>query len=296
MIESVAEYLKQLEAELAGCDRALIQDALSDAEDHLATAVEMALLKTPEMSEAEVLPPLIEEYGSPAETASAYRDIESRISPGLAPEPRRKDGSLWRRFFGVLGAPGAWGAFFYMLLSGLTGMAYGLWAGLGFTLSLVSLILVIGLPLTGLYLFSLRGAALLEGRVVEALLGIRMPRKPLFVQKGLTWKGKLKALVTESHTWKCFGYMILQLPLGLVYFLLLLVSSSVALKCVLFPFLKWFLHRPLLDLPHCVLDVPWWGAPLISFGGIVLLTLILHMAKGIGSLHGRYAKAALVRR
>jgi len=32
MIESISKYLQQLEVELKGCDRALIQDALSDAE------------------------------------------------------------------------------------------------------------------------------------------------------------------------------------------------------------------------------------------------------------------------
>jgi len=296
MIEIISKYLQQLEVELKGCDRALIQDALSDAEEHLQTAVDKALEAAPGLSESEALPPLIERYGSPEETASAYREIESRISPGLTSVRRQAEISPWRRFFGVLGEPRAWGAFFYMLLSGLTGMAYGLWAGLGFAVSLISLIFIIGLPLSGLFLFSLRGATLLEGRIVEALLGVRMPRKPLFAHKGLTWKGKLKALVTESHTWKSFGYMVLQFPLGVVYFLLLLMLSSVALKCILFPFLKWFLHRPLLNLPYFALEVPWWGAPLISIGGIVLLSLILHMAKGIGSLHGRYAKSVLVRK
>jgi len=295
MIESIREYLRRLETELKGCDRALIQDALSDAEEHLSTAIDKIMEETPGVPEAKALPPLMERYGSPAETASAYREIESRLSPGLSLHGPTRGRSFFRRFFGILGRARAWGAFFYMLLSGLTGLAYGLWAGMGFAVSLVSLVFIIGLPLTGLYLFSLRGAALLEGRIVEALLGIRMPRKPLFVQKSLSWRGKLKALVTESHTWKCFGYMLLQLPLGSLYFLLLLAFSSAALKCILFPYLKWSLHNPLLDLPRFVLDVPGWAAPLIAFGGVVLLCLILHAAKAIGSLHGRYAKSLLVR-
>jgi uncharacterized membrane protein len=35
MIKSVDEYLQLLKKELEGCDAALIQDALSDAEEHL---------------------------------------------------------------------------------------------------------------------------------------------------------------------------------------------------------------------------------------------------------------------
>jgi hypothetical protein len=43
MINSIGDYLKQLRKELAGCDRAIIQDALSDAGEHLKNSVENLL-------------------------------------------------------------------------------------------------------------------------------------------------------------------------------------------------------------------------------------------------------------
>ena len=53
MIKSVEEYLDQLKNELNGSDAATIQDALSDAEEHLRAALANLREKQPEMSEAE---------------------------------------------------------------------------------------------------------------------------------------------------------------------------------------------------------------------------------------------------
>jgi hypothetical protein len=37
-----------------------------------------------------------------------------------------------------------------------------------------------------------------------------------------------------------------------------------------------------------------WAAPLLMLAGVVLLTLLMHLARGIGRLHAMYAKALLV--
>ena len=42
MINSIEQYLAELKKELAGSDRATIQDALSDAEEYLRTALNSA--------------------------------------------------------------------------------------------------------------------------------------------------------------------------------------------------------------------------------------------------------------
>ena len=42
MINSIEEYLNLLKIKLAGSDRATIQDALADAEEHLRAALESA--------------------------------------------------------------------------------------------------------------------------------------------------------------------------------------------------------------------------------------------------------------
>ncbi len=115
MIQSIDDYLSQLKKELSGCDRATIQDALSDAEEYLRTALNSVTSNDATISEADALSQIIERYGMPEEVATAYREIEHRITPALAqpsypdePERTRKakdERSFLNRFFGVFADP-----------------------------------------------------------------------------------------------------------------------------------------------------------------------------------------------
>ncbi len=181
------------------------------------------------------------------------------------------------------------------LLSGLTAFIYGLWAILGGALSFLSLILIIGIPVTGLFLLSLRGIGLIEGRLTEGLLGIRMPRRPVFVEPNLNWRQKYKALVTESYTWRIFAYLVLHFPLGLTLFFANFFLFSLSIKAMFYPVWFWLLDRPLLTLGQ-PLFLPVWSFPFIVAGGILMLFLTLHLSRIAGMLCGRLAKAMLVRK
>lgn len=294
MIINVEEYLEQLRAALRGCDPALIQDALADAEEHLRNSLESAMSGSTDAMEADALRPIIEKYGTPEEVASAYREMEIRFSPSFA-APRLKQWSSWSQFFAILTDARAWGSFLYLLLGLLTGCFYGLWTLFGTGLSVISLPLIIGLPVLGVFLLSIRAIALVEGRIVEALLGVRMPRKPLFVREGSAWKARFKSLVTDTQTWKSLGYLFLQFPLGSIYSFVIAILFGISLKCAFYPVWHLVLHRPLVTLSRPYFP-PGWLIPLISLAGCLFLPLTLHVAKWVGSFHGRYAKALLVRK
>jgi uncharacterized membrane protein len=297
MIKNITEYLAKLKTEMRGCDPALIQDALSDAEEHLQNALEEELKDYPRISKEDALKSSVERYGTPEEVASAYREIESRMRPALAPAKpaRTKKRSFWAQFFGAAGESRTWGAFLYILISGLTAAVYGTWALLGGVFSLFSLVLIIGIPVTGLFLFSLREIALVEGRIIEALIGIRMPRKPVFLRRGLNWRQKYKALITESHTWKIFAYLILHFPLGLTYFFITFMLLSLSIKFALYPVWFWVLERPLITLNQPFYPNVWF-IPLIALCGIAFFFSTLHLIRFMGRLHGRFAKSMLVRK
>lgn len=290
---SVDDYLWELKKALKGCDPALIQDALSDAEEYLRLEMESIQRKDPTLNEGEALLSIREKYGDPGEVAAAYRESESRFAIS-APALRSEGRPLLGRFYGILADPRAWGAFLYMLMGIVSGVFYGIWGMLGLTFSLLSLILIIGLPITGLFLLSVRGIALMEGRIVEALLGVRMPRKPLFFQQDLTWTGRFKALVKESFTWKALAYMVLQLPLGALYSLTTFLLFGFSVKCLLYPLWYLALNRPLVTIGQPIYPEVWM-IPLVCLAGGVLLPATLHAVKWIMGLHGRYAKALLVR-
>jgi hypothetical protein len=295
MCKDVHEYLEKLKKELKGADPALIQDALSDAEAHLRSALEDGLISTSGLSETDILQPIITKYGSPIEIAAAYRAIESHISPALAVSRPQDARSLWGKFFGVLAEARAWGAFFYLLLAFVTGIIFGGWALFGGLVSASSLLFIIGLPLFGLFLLSVRGIALLEGRIVEALLDIRMPRKPLFLRKGLSWSDKYIALVKDSYSWRAWLYTVLLFPLGIIYSMAFALFFVFSLCFIASPVLELVFHIP-LDLFGDNVFTPVWFLPVVCLAGFFLLPLTFHLAKLVGKVHGRFAKSMLVRK
>jgi hypothetical protein len=201
---------------------------------------------------------------------------------------------LLARFFGVVIDPRAYGAFFYLIFSLVLGIVYFTWAVTGISVSLGFIVLIFGVLFFGIFILSIRGISLIEGRLVEALLGIRMPRRSFFVtsERGL-W-AKFKSVILDKYTWFTLIYMLIMLPLGVVYFsvFITLIASSV-----------WLILEPVLqivyDVPVFVDNVsyyiPGWLTPFSMAGGILLFIITLHLARITGKLHGNLAKVMLVR-
>lgn len=293
MTKSIEEYLNQLKAELKDSDSATVQDALADAEEHLRTALTNLKQEQPEVSEEEALNRVVEQYGSPDETASAYKAVERLTHPVLA-SGSTKSQSIIARFFGVYTDARAWGALLYMLIAFVTGVIYFTWAVTGVSVSVSFLLFIFGFPFALLFLLSVRGLALLEGRLVEALLGIRMPRRPLFSHKDMKWLDRLKALVTDKATWLMIVYMLIQFVLGTVYFVLFVTVLSISLSFIAIPFFQELIQIPLIQFGSARYYFPIWSYPLCVLVGILLWTMFMNLARGIGQLHGRMAKAMLV--
>jgi len=265
----------------------------------------------PQISEAKAMEAIVEKYGIPGEIAAAYKEIESR-TPSAFARPKYKESEMviepeniqpvvvdtrpfYAKFFGIFADLRAWGSLLYLIFALGTGIIYFTWAVTGLSLSLGLLILIVGIPIAGIFLLSVRGIALVEGRIVEALLGVRMPRRPLFSRKDIGWWQKIKGMITSRHTWVAIVYMIFQMPLGIIYFTVIVTLVALAV---------WMIGRPIWEL---TLGLPafttmsyehytyWWGMPFYVIGGILLLTLIMHLVKAAGRLHGMWAKVMLVR-
>ncbi|MFA4947018.1 MAG: sensor domain-containing protein [Candidatus Krumholzibacteriia bacterium] len=295
MNEAIDDYLARLKAALAGADRATIQDALSDAEEHLSTALEQALETEPGIAADAALGTIIETYGAPAEVAAAYKEMENMTPIALAiPGPRivkpRK-----HRFFGVLGDIRTYGSLLYMLLSLATGIFYFTWAATGLSFSAGFIVLIIGLPFVTAFLLSARGIALIEGRIIEGVLGERMPRHIAFFRKDLGWWGGFKALIGDSSTWSAILYMILQLPLGIIYFTITITLISLSLGLIAMPILHYVFNFPFVQTNHHAYYLPGWSMPIVVMAGFFLAIVTLHVARGLGHMHARYAKKLLVK-
>lgn len=290
---TIPEYLEQLRAALRGADPAMIQDAVYDAEEYLRSE----LAEQSGKSEAEVIASVAGSYGAPEEVAEIYRDTEVTVNRALrAPvQPKRK--SALGQFFGVVVDPRTYGALFYMLLSLATGVVYFTVVTTGVSLSLGLMILIIGIPLLVLFLGLIRVLSLVEGRIVEVLLGERMPRRPLYTQKGKGWLERIKEMFTDGRTWTAMLYFLMMLPLGIAYFTIAVTGLSVALSLIVAPIAMLFGMGGHLTLDGLsVVDATGpWAWPLLILAGVLLLFATLHLARGIGKLHGLLAKHLLVR-
>jgi uncharacterized membrane protein len=292
---SVSQYLEHLKAALAGEDPALQQDALYDAEEYLRAEI----AQHPDKSEADVLELIASTYGAPEEVADAYRTTEATVRTALAPPARPPARSVLGRFFSVFTDSRAYTSLFFMLLSLVTGIFYFTVVVTGLSMSAGFLVLIIGIPFFLLFLGLVRVLALAEGRIVESLTGIRMPRRPVYAQRDLPWYQRIKTILTDRHTWLALLYMIAMLPLGIAYFTLAITGVAVSLGLVGASIFQGIHDLGITDFGIPAGDfhseIPTVLLPIVALLGAVLLTLVMHLAKGIGIMHGHLAKNLLVR-
>ena len=295
---TVPEYLEQLRKALAGADPAMIQDALYDAEEYLRSE----LAENPGRSEAEVIAAVASSYGAPDEVADIYRDIEATVQTALrSPVPRPRK-SLAGRFFGVVADPRTYASLFYMVLALATGVFYFTWVVVGFSTAAGLSITLVGIPLLILFFGSVRVLSLVEGRIVEVMLGERMPRRPLYSARGRSIWQRIGDMFTDPRTWSTLLYMLLMLPLGVAYFTLAVTLLAVGLSFVLAPIAVWTgLAEEWFDMHDMVLvgidgvALQGWELVLMLVAGVLLLFATLHLARAIGRCHGLLAKHLLVK-
>src|SRR6185369_7183476 len=213
---SIEDYLKQLREALKDADPALIQDALYDAEEYLRAEV----ASHPEKSEADVLELIASTYGAPEEVAAAYKDTEAKVSAALRPvQPKSAQSpSAIRRFFGIYSDPRAYTSLFYMLLTLATGIVYFVFVVTGLSLSAGLAVLIVGFPFFLAFIGIARVIALGEGRLLEAVTGERMPRRPVHPGPPAHWWDRIIGMLKDLRTWTTLAYLALMLPLGILYF------------------------------------------------------------------------------
>jgi hypothetical protein len=237
--------------------------------------------------------------------ASAYRDTEAKVKAALkTPAPAVvPHASGWKRFFGVYMDARAYTSLFYLLLTLVTGVAYFTFVVVGVSLSAGFAILIIGVPFFLAFIGIARVIALGEGRLLEAVTGERMPRRPLHPGPPAGWLTRIGEMLKDMHTWTTLLYLLAMLPLGIIYFTVAVTWVALGLSLAL---------APLGVLGHDLGWLPPWFSPGVQIDdwhytpegfigafvcfvlGVLLLTALMHFARWIARGHARLAKALLV--
>jgi len=87
---------------------------------------------------------------------------------------------------------------------------------------------------------------------------------------------------------------VLQLPLGVIYFSVFTMLIAVAFALIATPVLVPIFRVPIYEARGAPYYPPAWLTPLFAFGGAILMTVTMHLAKLIGRVHGALAKGLLV--
>lgn len=289
--QSIAEYLQQLKVAFGEQDAVLIQDAQYDAEEHLRAALEetddpVATFKT-----------VCEEYGSPEEIAEYYCDMETTVNFALNGVKKSNVSVRKNQFFGILADPHAYLAMLYMMLSLPIGMFCFAWVSIVGLGSLSFSILIIGVPVFLMFLGSMRLFSFFEGRLIEMLLGKRMPRRKQYQQtqtfsnKQEEWKFRLTSMLRNRRNWTTVLFLLLRLPLGFVYFAFVTAAAIMSLAVILSPIIDPILHA--ID-PINTIDMNWYWFPLAIPGGFIGFVLTLHISKLAGRFQAWLARYLLV--
>ena len=112
-------------------------------------------------------------------------------------------------------------------------------------------------------------------------------------------------MLTDVRTWTTLAYLVIMLPLGIVYFTIAVTGLAVSVALIATPLTLFGEHFGMIDwslndhiywhagqpwtLFHPVID----GALLLVIG-VLLLTALLHLARRLIRMHARVAKAMLV--
>ena len=335
LARTIPEYLEQLRQALAGSDPALVQDALYDAEDYLRSEwaehpeldeagllasvagsygapseVAAIYLETEAtVTQALRLPPPKPRVAATGVGASGHAGAASggfapgasaggaspasgaTLSSAVAAPPR----SLAARFFGVAVDPVAYTSLLYLLLSLVTGIFYFTWAVTGLSLTAGLAVLIVGIPFAIVFFASVRLLSLVEGRLVEAMLGERMPRRPPYADRNQPLLTRIGEMFLDPRTWSTLVYQVLMLPLGIVYFTVAVIALTLALAVAGLPIAELFNDGYSFWWFGTPFDVPLWLLPITLAAGALMLVLLLHAARGLGRLHGAIAKHFLVK-
>jgi hypothetical protein len=222
---------------------------------------------------------------------------ETTVTKALRAPPPAPRKSWFGRFFGVALDPHTYGSLFYMLLALPLGILYFTWAVTGVSLGAGLAILIIGVPFIVLFVSTVYALSLVEGRLVETLLGERMPRRPQAPSREAGFLNKVKEILADPRTWMTLLYMVLMLPLGILYFtaIVTLLSLSFGLTVGAVAHLLW--QAGFIWIDGVVFEPEWLAplTPLLVVVGVLMFFGTLHLARGVGRLHGALAKHMLVR-
>jgi hypothetical protein len=235
--DAIRRYLADLETALRGADPALVHDALIDAQSHLAEAIINGV----------AVEDAIRDFGEPAEIAKAYIDAEAAVQVRRTPLVRTvavdsaPDAGSAKRPLSKIPVIGiwfdryAWGSYALLTFGAVISALVGLWAHGLLVLGVGTAPLFVGIPCFILLLASVRGISLFLGKIIETLVGVRMPHRaqPVDLSGAVGFFRRIGVWFTDLRSWLTLAFILanfwVTIPLALFVGIFSLFGSCLIL-------------------------------------------------------------------
>jgi hypothetical protein len=225
------------------------------------------------------------------------------VAAALRPPPKARPSNPIARFFSIFTDGRAYAGLLFMLFSLATGILYFVVTVVGTSMSLGLAVLIIGIPFFLAFIGVTRVLALVECRLVEAVSGVRMPRRPQHPGAKQGFWARVMSMLADPKTWTTLAYNVLMLPLGILYFVMAVTGLSVSVGFIAAPIVAAIGalggFGPDFVINNGINIQPYWlntpaGLVLCFILGVLLLTAMLHVSRAITRGHAVLAKSMLV--
>ncbi len=205
--------------------------------------------------------------------------------------------SFLHRFFGIALQGRTYLNILYLLIMFPLGIFYFTLVVTGFSITISLLIIIIGIFIAFLFLILVRGMSTLHLYYASTFLGFELPTKVDAGTKGKGFWGHLKRILTDSKTYTSIVYMFLELPLGIIYFTLIITFLAISLGFFVSPIL-WILDDEgilYLSGDEWLWDGDFGNTIFLMLIGIVLFFGTLHLGSWLAKVEKFLCKNLLVR-
>lgn len=197
--------------------------------------------------------------------------------------------SYFYKFFHVILEPQTYFNILYLVISFPLGAAYFSFLLLGLSLGLSLFITLLGIPILIGMLFAWWSLLVFERKIIIILLSKRLPKiqTRMHAKKYTFWQN-ISLHLTDSLTWRGLIYLFLRFPLGIFSFLLVFSLLSITLSLLIGP-----LTVLLVPTLTSIYSFTFIQASFLAIGGIIFLTISLHVTNALTNLYFCFTKALL---
>ena len=127
-----------------------------------------------------------------------------------------------------------------------------------------------------------------------------IPRRPVHPGAPTGIRSRIVEMLKDPRTWTTLAYLLLMLPIGIIYFTVAVAGISVAGALIAAPLATIADRFGWLPFDEPVVIHPaWLGSPLGSLVavalGVLILTVLMHGARGLGRVQVALARGLLVK-